>query len=131
SASACDIANIHAFYLGEAGEKRDPAASHRYTIQARQEKPDIRLEDCVQCEAMSLLRRVFRREYLIELADQRAHVVGYARHQLDGNFIGVAHHPSGEPGSGAGAEPVEPFDRGRSGALKAGAAARHCWVSLS
>jgi hypothetical protein len=85
------LANIHALYLGEVGEERHAVASHRGTIQARHEEPDIGREDRLQRQAMPLLRRILRREYSIELADQSAHIVAYGRHQFDSDFIGAAH----------------------------------------
>src|SRR5215469_3692795 len=71
-----DIANVHAFYLGEVCEESHPATTHCYTIQPCQEEPDTGGEDGIQRQTMPLLWGVFRRQDLIELTDQRAHIVG-------------------------------------------------------
>jgi hypothetical protein len=75
-ATAGDIANVHAFYLGEVCEECHPATPHRYTVQACQEEAYTGGEDCIQCQTVALLGRVFRRQDAVELTDQRAHIVG-------------------------------------------------------
>jgi hypothetical protein len=66
------LAHEHAFDLGKAGIERNPAAAQGLTRAPCKKEVDAGLEDCVELEAMALVRLIMRRQFFFELQDQSA-----------------------------------------------------------
>lgn len=81
--------DVHALHLGEVVEQCDATTPDRATIDTRNEEPDVRLEHGVESQAVTLFRRVLRREKLVELGDEHTDVVGWRRDPLNRNHLHV------------------------------------------
>src|SRR5262249_26171308 len=109
---ARSLAHVHPLDLREVVEQRNTAAAHRDAVEARHEEANVRLKERLEPKPMALLGRILGRQDFLELGNQRAHLAGRARRELDGDPRLLAHgrapyyarasstapgHESGEP----------------------------------